>query len=60
MAIRQRDRPAGTPFRSVGELRDVLGMTPELFAGLAPDLTVLTDGDRDLSTRDPAPPAWIA
>jgi general secretion pathway protein K len=45
--------PPGTPFQSVDELRDVLGMTPDLFARLAPHLTVLTDGDPDLSTRDP-------
>jgi general secretion pathway protein K len=45
--------PPGTPFQSVGELADVLGMTPELFARLAPHLTVLTDGDPDISTRDP-------
>ena len=45
--------PPGTPFQSVGELADVLGMTPALFDRLAPHLTVLTDGDPDLSTRDP-------
>ncbi len=45
--------PPGTPFEDVTELQDVLGMTPELFARLAPHLTVLTDGDPDLSTRDP-------
>ena len=45
--------PPGTPFQSVGEVADVLGMTPELFTRLAPHLTVLTDGDPDLSTRDP-------
>jgi general secretion pathway protein K len=45
--------PPGTPFQSVGELADVLGMTPELFERLAPHLTVLTDGDPDMSTRDP-------
>jgi general secretion pathway protein K len=45
--------PPGTPFQSVGELAGVLGMTPELFARLAPHLTVLTDGDPDMSTRDP-------
>jgi general secretion pathway protein K len=45
--------PPGTPFQSVGELADVLGMTPELWARLEPHLTVLTDGDPDLSTRDP-------
>ena len=45
--------PPGTPFQSVAELADVLGMTPEVFARMAPHLTVLTDGDPDLSTRDP-------
>jgi general secretion pathway protein K len=45
--------PSGMPFQSVGELADVLGMTPDLFARMAPHLTVLTDGDPDLSTRDP-------
>jgi general secretion pathway protein K len=45
--------PPGTPFQSVDELADVLGMTPELFARLAPHLTVLTDGDPDMSTHDP-------
>jgi general secretion pathway protein K len=45
--------PPGTPFQSVDELDDVLGMTPELFARMAPHLTVLTDGDPDMSTRDP-------
>ncbi len=45
--------PPGTPFESVGELADVLGMSPDLFARMAPHLTVLTDGDPDLSTRDP-------
>ena len=39
--------------RSVRELADVLGMTPDLFARMAPHLTVLTDGDPDMSTRDP-------
>jgi len=45
--------PPGAPFQSVDELADVLGMTPELFAHLAPHLTVLTDGDPDMSTHDP-------
>jgi general secretion pathway protein K len=45
--------PPGMPFQSVGELADVLGMTPDLLVRLAPHLTVLTDGDPDLSTRDP-------
>jgi general secretion pathway protein K len=45
--------PPGTPFESVGELADVLGVTQDLFARMAPHLTVLTDGDPDMSTRDP-------
>jgi general secretion pathway protein K len=45
--------PPGTPFQDVGELEDVLGMTPDLFARMAPHLTVLTEGDPDMSTRDP-------
>jgi general secretion pathway protein K len=45
--------PPGTPFESVGELTDVLGTSPDLFTRMAPHLTVLTDGDPDMSTRDP-------
>lgn len=45
--------PPGTPFRSVNELTDVLGMTADLYARLAPHLTVLSDDDPDMSTRDP-------
>jgi general secretion pathway protein K len=45
--------PPESPFHSVEELTDVLGMTPELFARMAPHLTVLTDSDPDMSTRDP-------
>ena len=44
--------PPGAPFQSVDELAEVLGMTPGLLAALAPHLTVLTDSDPDLSTRD--------
>jgi general secretion pathway protein K len=45
--------PPESPFHSVEELTDVLGMTPALFARMAPHLTVLTDSDPDMSTRDP-------
>jgi general secretion pathway protein K len=44
--------PPDAPFRSVQELRLVLGMTPGLYARLAPHLTVLTGADPDLSTHD--------
>nr|WP_294511304.1 type II secretion system protein GspK [uncultured Rhodopila sp.] len=45
--------PPGNPFQSVDELADVLGMTPALFERLAPHVTVLTDSDPDMTTRDP-------
>jgi general secretion pathway protein K len=45
--------PPGTTFRDVDELADVLGMTPDLLARLVPHVTVLTDGDPDMSTKDP-------
>ncbi len=45
--------PAGAPFQSVGELADVIGMTPALFERLAPHLTVLTTDDPDVNTGDP-------
>jgi general secretion pathway protein K len=44
--------PPGAPFRLVEELADVLSVTPDLFARMAPHLTVLTDSDPDMSTRD--------
>ncbi|HQT75522.1 MAG TPA: type II secretion system protein GspK [Rhodopila sp.] len=45
--------PPNAPFQSVEELRHVLGMTPALYARMAPHLTVLTDSDPDQSTADP-------
>jgi general secretion pathway protein K len=45
--------PPGSQFQSVAELADVLGMTPDMFERLAPHITVLTDGDPDISTLDP-------
>ena len=53
LAAGQTYGPPGAPFQSVAELADVLGMPADLFARLEPHLTVLTDGDPDLSTRDP-------
>lgn len=35
--------PPGAPFETVAELRDVLDMTPELFAALRPNLSIFTD-----------------
>lgn len=45
--------PPGAPFESVAELRDVLGVTPALFAAMAPHLTVLWEGDPDPTLADP-------
>jgi general secretion pathway protein K len=45
--------PPRSSFQSVGELADVLGMTPALFERLAPHVTVLTRNDPDGSTHDP-------
>ena len=45
--------PSGAEFRSVDELRLVLGMTPSLFTALAPHLTVYGTGDPDLAIADP-------
>ncbi len=45
--------PPEAPFRSVGELGSVLGMTPELLARLAPHLSVFLQGDPDPGLADP-------
>ncbi|HVY15980.1 MAG TPA: hypothetical protein VHB27_12195 [Rhodopila sp.] len=45
--------PPHAPFRSVAELSDVVGMTSDLFARIAPHLTVMSDDDPAPSTRDP-------
>ncbi len=45
--------PPGEPFRDLGELADVLGMTPELLQHLRPHLTLWWDGDPDPAYADP-------
>lgn len=45
--------PTGKPFRSVGEMGLVLGMTPQILAALAPHLTVFTELDPDPRVADP-------
>lgn len=42
--------PRNGPFRSVAELLDVRGMTPELFAGISPFVTVAGTGLVNLNT----------
>ena len=45
--------PSGAPFQSLDELRDVLGMTPELFAKLEPHLSIYTQDDPSRAVADP-------
>ena len=45
--------PPGSPFLNLEELRLVLGMTPALYAALAPHLSVYADGVLDAAASDP-------
>jgi general secretion pathway protein K len=45
--------PANAPFRSVGEVRFVLGITPELYERVAPYLTVMGSGRINLAAAPP-------
>ncbi len=45
--------PTGMPFGNIDELGLVLGITPELLVRLRPHLTVYTETDPGLTTRDP-------
>lgn len=45
--------PSGAPFRHLDELGAVIGMRPALLARLRPHLTVFTDENPDMTTRDP-------
>ena len=45
--------PSGAPFANLDELGAVMGMTPALLARLRPHLTVFTDDDPNMTTRDP-------
>lgn len=45
--------PPGTPFETIEELRQVLGMTPDLVARLAPHMSVHYPGDPVRSAADP-------
>lgn len=46
--------PTGQPFRNVGELGAVLGMTPALLGRLAPSLSIHTTADPDPAVASPA------
>ncbi len=45
--------PPGAPFESVGELGNVLGVTPDILGKVAPYLTIYHDGDTDPSVAAP-------
>ena len=45
--------PPGAPFRSIDELGDVLGMTPELLQRLRPHVTAWGEGNPDPEFADP-------
>lgn len=45
--------PAATPFTALGELNDVLGMTPKIYASLVPHLSLFAPGDPDPLAADP-------
>lgn len=47
------DTPPGSPFGSVSELRRVIGVTPALYAALAPHVTVFSTHGPGGDTRDP-------
>jgi general secretion pathway protein K len=51
--------PPEEPFESIGELSNVLGMTPQILARLAPHLTIDYDGEPVLSLADPVVAAAI-
>ena len=45
--------PSGAPIDSIAELGAVIGMTPDLLAGLRPHLTLFTEADPRTTTHDP-------
>ncbi len=45
--------PDGRPFRTVADLGNVLGMTPDLLARIAPHLSVYADSAPDYAMADP-------
>ena len=53
VAARREYAPPGTPFTNLDELEAVFGMTPDMLGRLRPHLTIFTDDDPDMATRDP-------
>jgi general secretion pathway protein K len=46
--------PPGAPFESLDEIQRVVGMTPELFRRLKPNLSIYQTNDPDISIAEPA------
>jgi general secretion pathway protein K len=46
--------PPGSPFESLDEIQRVIGMTPDLFRKLKPNLSIYQTGDPDIATAEPA------
>jgi len=46
--------PPGAPFESLDEIQRVIGMTPELFRRLKPNLSIYQTADPDIATAEPA------
>jgi general secretion pathway protein K len=46
--------PPGAPFESLDEIQRVIGMTPDLYRRLKPNLSIYQTGDPDISVASPA------
>ena len=46
--------PPGSPFESLDEIQRVIGMTPDLFRRLKPNLSIYQTNDPDIATAEPA------
>jgi general secretion pathway protein K len=52
--------PPGEPFETLGELRSVLGMTPQIFAAIRPHLSLFAPAEPVATDADPVVRAVIA
>jgi general secretion pathway protein K len=52
--------PPGEPFETIGELRDVLGITPSIFAAVRPHLSLFAAAAPDAAHADPIVKAVLA
>jgi general secretion pathway protein K len=52
--------PPGQPLETMGELRDVLGMTPRIFAAIRPHLSLFAPAEPDAAHADPVVKSVLA